>query len=165
MWPMTNSFKQFCTMVSERSNTNRVLLVEDNPRDVRLAREAIVEAGSSIELDVVTDGVAAIDYLHGRGEYADVSVPAFVLLDYNLPKRDGADVLDAIKSDSILRRIPINIFTTSNSKEDIIRMYDLHANAYLTKPRTIEQYVSIVDHLESFWLSTVTLPPVDLHDH
>lgn len=85
-------------MVLEGADTNRVLLVEDNPHDVRLAREAIAEADSAIELDVVADGAAAIDYLHGRGEYADASTPAFVLLDYNLPKRDGADVLSAIKS-------------------------------------------------------------------
>ena len=152
-------------MASERPDTNRVLLVEDNPHDVRLAREAIAEADSSIELDVVTDGAAALDYLRSRGTTTDTPVPAFVLLDYNLPKRDGADVLSVIKSDSILRRIPINIFTTSDSKEDIVRMYDLHANAYLTKPQTIDQYVSLVDHLESFWLSTVTLPPIDTHEH
>ncbi|MCL7419085.1 MAG: response regulator [Halalkalicoccus sp.] len=151
-------------MTPERANEARVLLVEDNPHDVRLAREAIVEADSSMELDVVTDGVAAIDYLYTRGEYADAMTPAFVLLDYNIPKRNGAEVLAAVKSDDILRRIPITIFTTSDSKDDVVRMYDLHANAYVTKPETVEQFVSIIEHLESFWLSTVTLPPVAQHE-
>ncbi|MDL5363611.1 response regulator [Halalkalicoccus sp. NIPERK01] len=152
-------------MTPERTDTERVLLVEDNPHDVRLAREAIAEADSSIELDVVTDGIAAIDYLFSRGEYADATTPAFVLLDYNLPKRNGAEVLAAVKSDDILRRVPITIFTTSDSKDDVVRMYDLHANAYVTKPETVDQFVSIIDHLESFWLSTVTLPPVRRHEH
>ncbi len=152
-------------MTPERTDGACVLLVEDNPRDVRLAREAIAEANSSIELDVVTDGIAATDYLFSRGEYADTATPAFVLLDYNIPKRDGAEVLDIVKSDTILRRIPITIFTTSDSKDDVVRMYDLHANAYVTKPETVGQFVSIIDHLESFWLSTVTLPPMNHHEH
>lgn len=152
-------------MTPERTDGVRVLLVEDDPHHVRLAREAIVEAGSSIELDVVTDGAAVIDYLYNRGKYADTPTPAFVLLDYDIPKRDGAEVLDVVKSDDILRRTPIIMFTTSNSKEDVARMYDLHANAYVTKPQTVDQFVSIIDHLESFWLSTVTLPPVDQYEH
>lgn len=154
--------RSVCSSGTDRRDS--VLLVEDDPCDARLAREAFREADSTLALAVVESGEEALEYLHRRGEYADAPTPSFVLLDHNLPAKSGADVLRELKNDPTLRRIPITVFTTSDARDDVVQMYDLHANAYITKPDTIAQYVSIVDHLESFWLSVVTLPPIDRHD-
>jgi chemotaxis family two-component system response regulator Rcp1 len=137
----------------------KILLVEDNPGDVRLTIESLKEAKVHNHLYVVTDGVAAMDFLYRRGEYADAVRPDLILLDLNLPRMDGREVLAEIKEDASLRRIPVVILTTSESEEDIIRTYNLHANCYITKPVDLEQFVKVVRSVEDFWLSIVQLPP------
>lgn len=136
-----------------------ILLVEDNPGDVRLTREALKDARVANTLHVVEDGVAALDYLYRRGQYSDVPRPHLVLLDLNLPKKNGREVLAEIKSDDLLKRIPVVILTTSQAEEDVLRAYNLHANCYITKPVDFTQFTKIVKTIEDFWLTIVTLPP------
>lgn len=135
-----------------------ILLVEDNPGDVRLAQEALKECKMKNKVRSVTDGVAALQYLQRQGPYAGESRPDLILLDLNLPKMDGREVLGQIKSDPQLRRIPVVILTTSKSEEDIIRTYDLHANCYITKPIDMDQFISVVKKIEDFWFTIVKLP-------
>ena len=137
----------------------RILLVEDNPADAELATEALAESKLINELDHVEDGVEAMKYLRGEGAYAGRALPDLVLLDLNLPRMDGREVLAAIKSDEELRRIPVVILTTSESEEDILRSYDLHANCYITKPIDLNQFVRVVRAVEDFWITIVRLPP------
>ena len=135
-----------------------ILLVEDNPGDVRLTREALKDAKVANNLNVVNDGEQALDYLNRRGRFADATRPDLVLLDLNLPKVDGREVLASIKADSDLRRIPVVVLTTSSAEEDILRSYDLHANCYVTKPVEFDSFLKIVESIDDFWLSIVRLP-------
>lgn len=136
-----------------------ILLVEDNPADVRLTREAFGQAKVLNTLHVATDGVDALDFLHHRGVHRTAPVPDLILLDLNLPRKDGREVLAEIKSDAELMLIPVVILTTSRAEEDIVRSYNLHANAYVTKPVGLAEFLAAVQALENFWLAVVTLPP------
>jgi two-component system, chemotaxis family, response regulator Rcp1 len=136
----------------------QVLLVEDNPGDVRLTKEALKEGKLLNQLTVVGDGVEALSFLRKEGIYADALQPELILLDLNLPKKDGREVLAEIKADPHLRRIPVVVLTTSSSEEDILKIYDLHANCYITKPVDLEQFMGVVKSIEDFWVSVVKLP-------
>ena len=136
----------------------QVLLVEDNPGDVRLTKEALKEGKLLNQLTVVGDGVEALSFLRKQGIYADAPQPELILLDLNLPKKDGREVLAEIKADPNLRRIPVVVLTTSSSEEDILKIYDLHANCYITKPVDLEQFMGVVKSIEDFWVSVVKLP-------
>jgi two-component system, chemotaxis family, response regulator Rcp1 len=135
-----------------------ILLVEDSPSDVDLTKEALAEAKVLNHLHVVGDGVAALAFLRREGPYASAPVPDLILLDLNLPKKDGREVLAEIKADPALRRIPVVILTTSQADEDILQSYDLHANCYVTKPVDLDQFVKVVRSIEDFWLEIVKLP-------
>lgn len=135
-----------------------ILLVEDNPGDVRLTREAFKEAKVRNNLNVVWNGVEALAFLRRQGDYSKAPRPDLILLDLNLPKKDGRDVLAEVKKDPELKRIPIVILTTSSAEEDIIRTYDHHANCYITKPVDFERFMEIVKLVEDFWLTVVKLP-------
>lgn len=136
-----------------------ILLVEDNPGDVRLTREAMKEAKVRNQLHVVSDGVEAIAFLRRRGAYVDAVRPHLILLDLNLPRKDGREVLAEIKQDTDLRRIPVVILTTSEAETDILEAYDLHANCYISKPVDIDQFLTVVKSVEDFWITIVKLPP------
>ncbi len=135
-----------------------ILLVEDNPADVRLTREALKETKALNTLHVVGDGVAAMAFLRQQSPYAGSPRPDLILLDLNLPKKDGRDVLAEVKADQELRDIPVVVLTTSRAEEDVERAYDLHANAYVTKPGDLTQFLEVMRAIEAFWLAVVTLP-------
>lgn len=141
------------------TRTADVLLVEDNPGDVRLTREALEGGETDIRLHVARDGVEALEFLRQRGEYADAPTPDAVLLDLNLPRKDGEEVLQALREDSSLPNPPVIVLTSSEASEDVIRSYELSANAYLTKPVSPDEFIETVQQFESFWLSTAKLPP------
>ncbi|HEX2356793.1 MAG TPA: response regulator [Micromonosporaceae bacterium] len=141
------------------SSPIEVLLVEDDPGDVLMTREAFEEHKVRNRLTVLTDGAQALDYLHRRGEYADADLPDLILLDLNLPKRDGREVLAEIKQNEELRQIPVVVLTTSDADEDILRSYKLHANAYVTKPVDFDRFIAVVRHIDDFFVSVVKLPP------
>jgi len=136
-----------------------ILLVEDNPADVRLTQEAIKEGKVRNTMYAVNDGVEALAFLRRTGKYASAAVPDLVLLDLNLPKKSGLEVLAEIKLDEELKHIPIVILTTSQAEQGIVRSYDLHANAYVTKPVDLQQFIDVVRSIEEFWLEIVKLPP------
>jgi CheY-like chemotaxis protein len=136
-----------------------ILLVEDNPGDVRLTREALKDMKMSNTLYVVPDGVEALAFLRRETAYADMPRPDIILLDLNLPRKDGREVLAEIKQDDTLRRIPVVVLTTSDDDRDILTSYDLHANCYITKPVDIRRFIEIVKNIENFWFSIVKLPP------
>ncbi|MBW4696419.1 MAG: response regulator [Aphanocapsa lilacina HA4352-LM1] len=136
-----------------------VLLVEDNPGDVRLTRIALAEGLIPVRLQVVEDGAEALAYLEKQGKYVRARRPDLVLLDLNLPKKDGREVLVQIKSNTSLRRIPVVILTTSQAEEDILRAYNDAANCYITKPVDFGAFLKIVQSIEDFWFTVVTLPP------
>jgi chemotaxis family two-component system response regulator Rcp1 len=136
-----------------------ILLVEDNPGDIRLTREALKEGKVLNTLMVAEDGMDAMAMLRHEGKYKDVVRPDLILLDLNLPRKDGREVLAEIKNDINLRRIPVAILTTSSAEEDIIESYDLHANCYITKPLDIAQFFARVKAIEDFWVTIVSLPP------
>ena len=136
-----------------------LLLVEDNPGDARLAIEALKDAKVRNNLNWVEDGVEAMAFLRRQGEYSDAPRPDLVLLDLNLPKKDGREVLAEIKMDEDLKRIPVVIMTISNAEEDIIKTYNLHANCYIRKPLELDKFLEVVKSIEHFWLTIVTLPP------
>ena len=136
-----------------------ILLVEDNPADIRLTREALKENKMVNKLSVVVDGVEALNYLHKKGKYAKATKPDIILLDLNLPKKDGREVLAELKQDKDLKRIPIVILTSSGAEEDILKTYNLHANCYITKPVDFDQFLKVVKSIEDFWLTIVKLPP------
>jgi CheY-like chemotaxis protein len=138
-----------------------ILLVEDNPGDIRLTKEAFKEGQISNTLHVVTDGVEALDFLFKRDDYADAPYPDIILLDLNLPRKNGDEVLEEINEDRTLSRIPVIVFTSLQAEEDVVRSYDLCANAYLTKPVNPGEFVDIVRTFEQFWLSVVRLPPCE----
>ncbi len=135
-----------------------VLLVEDDPGDVLLIREAFDFNKVHNNLKVVNDGEQALAYLKNEGDYADAHRPDLVLLDLNLPRKDGREVLEEVKADEQLRRIPVVVLTTSKAEEDVLRSYDLHANAYVTKPVDFEQFIRVVQHIDDFFVSVVKLP-------
>jgi CheY-like chemotaxis protein len=135
-----------------------VLLVEDDPGDTLMIREAFEDNKVRNTLACVTDGVEAMQYLRREGRYADASRPDLVLLDLNLPKMDGREVLAAVKDDPRLRSIPVVVLTTSEAEEDVVRSYSLHANAYVTKPVDFERFVSVVQQIDDFFVSVVRLP-------
>jgi CheY-like chemotaxis protein len=135
-----------------------ILLVEDSPADVDLTREALEDAKVRNTLHVVEDGVEALAFLRRDGQYAGAPRPDLILLDLNLPKKDGREVLAEIKADPTLRRIPVVILTTSEAEQDILRSYDLHANCYVTKPVDLEQFITVIRSIENFWLVIVKLP-------
>jgi chemotaxis family two-component system response regulator Rcp1 len=136
-----------------------ILLVEDSPTDVLLAQEAFDCSRIFNPLRTVPDGVEAMAYLRREGKYADVPRPGLVLLDLNLPKKDGRQVLAEMKSDERLKRIPVVVLSTSKSEADILKAYGLHANCYIVKPVDFEKFTEVVKSLENFWFSMVTLPP------
>ena len=136
----------------------QLLLVEDNAGDVRLTKEAFKDAKVHLDLHVVSDGVEAMDFLHRRGRYADSPRPDLILLDLNLPRKDGREVLTEIKSDPSLKTIPVVILTTSGSEADIEHSYQLNANCYVSKPVDLEQFLSVVRSIDDFWLSAVRFP-------
>ncbi len=135
-----------------------ILLVEDNPGDARLAKEALKDSKMKNKLFHVIDGVEAMKFLKREGEYAGVPRPDLVLLDLNLPKMDGRQVLKEIKEDDNLKRIPVVILTMSQAEEDIFKTYNLHANCYITKPLDLNQFIKVVQSIEDFWLTIVKLP-------
>jgi len=136
-----------------------ILLVEDNPGDVRLAREALKENKVENNLHVVEDGVLAMEFLRKQGKYQNATRPDLILLDLNLPKKDGREVLAEIKADTNLKRIPVVMLTISKAEEDILRAYNLHVNCYITKPIDLDQFIKVVRTVEDFWLTIVKLPP------
>ena len=138
-----------------------ILLVEDNAGDVLLTREALKGSKIANNLHVVRDGEEAMEFLYRRGKYAASLQPDLILLDLNLPRKDGREVLDEIKTDDNLKKIPVVILTTSKSEEDILKSYNLHANCYITKPLDLDKFVSVVHAIEDFWLAVVRLPAGD----
>ena len=139
-------------------NNKKILLVEDNLGDIRLIQEVLKESPLSHQLLTVRDGVAAMDFLLKKGEYTDAPRPDLIVLDLNLPKKDGREVLAEVKTNSDLKRIPVIVLSTSRSQEDILKSYDLHVNCYISKSRNLKELFKIIKDLETFWLSTVTLP-------
>jgi chemotaxis family two-component system response regulator Rcp1 len=135
-----------------------ILLVEDNPGDVRLTREALREGKVRNRLSVATDGAEAIAFLRRQGEFADATRPDLILLDLNLPRKDGREVLAEIKADPALKYIPVVVLTSSKAEEDVLRAYDLHANCYVTKPVDFDQFIRVVKSIEDFWFTIVQLP-------
>ncbi|MEO1515258.1 MAG: response regulator [Bacteroidota bacterium] len=142
----------------QKSRPVNILLIEDNPGDVRLTQEAFKEGRLPVKLDVVMDGVEAIKFLRRQAPYDEVTVPDLILLDLNLPKRDGREVLEEIKTDEHLKRIPVVVLTTSNAEQDILKSYNLHVNCYINKPVDFDKFFDIIQKIEDFWLSTAILP-------
>jgi CheY-like chemotaxis protein len=136
-----------------------ILLVEDNPGDVDLTRETLQDSKLLNHMNVVGNGVEAMAYLRRQGKYAEATRPDLVLLDLNLPKKNGREVLAEVKADDQLRRIPVVVLTTSCAEQDILQTYDLHANCYITKPVNLDQFSAVVRAIEEFWFTTVKLPP------
>ena len=135
-----------------------ILLVEDNPGDARLTQEALREGKIHNHLHHVRDGVEALAFLRQEDAYRDVPVPDLILLDLNLPRKDGREVLNDLKQDAKLRLIPVVVLTTSEAEQDVLRSYELHANCYISKPVDLEKFFDIVRAIEKFWLAIVTLP-------
>jgi CheY-like chemotaxis protein len=144
--------------VIEELRVVEVLLVEDDPGDVLMTREAFADFKVRNQLHVVNNGVDAMAFLRREGEYSDVPTPELILLDLNLPRMDGREVLAAIKDDPELRRIPVVVLTTSDAEEDVVSSYSLHANAYVTKPVDFEQFIEVVRKIDDFFVSIVRLP-------
>jgi two-component system, chemotaxis family, response regulator Rcp1 len=135
-----------------------ILLVEDNPADVRLTQEALKEGKVRNNLFVARDGVEALEFLRRQGPHAKATKPDLILLDLNLPRKDGREVLADIKNDDNLRTIPVVVLTTSSAEADILKSYNLHANCYITKPVDLEQFVQVIKSIDDFWLTVVRLP-------
>lgn len=144
--------------MSVRKRPVHILLIEDNPGDVRLTQEAFKEGQMDITMSVVMDGVEAVKFLKQEDEYAESPVPDLILLDLNLPKMDGREVLEVIKSSEALKRIPVVVLTTSNAEQDILKSYNLHVNCYINKPVDFDKFFDIIQKIEDFWLSTAVLP-------
>lgn len=141
-----------------RERPVEILLVEDNPGDVRLTVEALREGNFRNNLNVAVDGVEALAYLRREGRYARSTRPDLILLDLNLPRKDGREVLAEIKADDELKSIPVVVLTTSSAEQDVLGSYDLHANCYITKPVDLEQFITVVKSIQQFWLTIVKLP-------
>jgi CheY-like chemotaxis protein len=142
-----------------KQNPIEILLVEDNAADVRLTQEALREGKVKNRMSVARDGVEALQFLRREGQFAQVPRPDLILLDLNLPRMDGRQVLAEIKADDDLRLIPVVVLTTSSAELDIVKSYALHANCYITKPVDLEQFVQVVKSIDDFWLTIVKLPP------
>jgi CheY-like chemotaxis protein len=136
-----------------------ILLVEDNPGDVRLTKEALREGKVYNNLHWAKDGVEALEFLRRQGKHVKAPRPDIILLDLNLPKKDGREVLETIKKDDQLKQIPVVVLTTSKAEEDVLRSYSLHANCYVTKPVDLDKFIVVVKSIDRFWLTIVTLPP------
>ncbi len=136
-----------------------ILLVEDNPGDVRLAVEALREGKVHVNMSVVFDGVEAMEFLRRQGPFAHAPRPDLILLDLNMPRKDGREVLAELKADDDLKRIPVVVLTTSKAEEDILKSYNLNANCYITKPVDLQQFIHVVRSVQEFWLTVVKLPP------
>ena len=136
-----------------------ILLVEDSPSDTELTIEALKEAKVRNHLSVVEDGIQAIEFLRRQGKYANAPRPDLIMLDLNLPRKDGREVLAEIKADADLKTIPVVVLTTSRAEQDVLRSYELQANCYITKPVDFDQFLEVVRSIEAFWLFVVTLPP------
>jgi chemotaxis family two-component system response regulator Rcp1 len=145
--------------MNDNTEPIEILLIEDNPGDARLAVEALKDSKIRNNLYHVKDGVEAMDFLRRRREYAGVTVPDLVLLDLNLPRKDGREVLEEIKEDPELKLIPVVVLTTSEAERDLVKTYDLHANAYVVKPIDLDRFVEVVQAIEDFWFAIVKLPP------
>ena len=145
--------------VSTTASPVEILIVEDNPGDVRLAREGLSECKIRNNLHAVDDGIKAMAFLRKQGEYVRTPRPDLILLDLNLPKKDGRQVLREIKEDESFRLIPVVVLTTSKAEEDIVKSYSLHANCYVTKPLGLQQFVEVVQSIENFWFTIVKLVP------
>jgi len=145
-------------MKTRKDNYVNILLVEDNPGDIRLTQEALKESEIKSNLHVVKDGVEAIDFLKRKGKYSTFQTPDIILLDLNLPKKDGREVLAEIKNDEHLKTIPVIILTTSDADQDIFKSYKLHANCFITKPVDLDQFIYIIRQIQVFWFSVVKLP-------
>lgn len=135
-----------------------VLLVEDNPGDVRLTQEALKDSRIHVRLDVVKDGVEAIEFLRRQGRYATMTRPDLILLDLNLPRKNGREVLEEIKADDALKMIPVVVLTTSKAEQDVAKVYNSHANCYIVKPVDFHQFTTVVRSIEAFWFAIVKLP-------
>lgn len=146
-------------IVEPHMTSIEVLIVEDNPADVDLVIEAFKDGKLTINLVVAEDGAKAMAYLRKEGEYKSAIIPDLVLLDLNMPIKNGFEVLDEMKQDPLLRRIPVIIMTISKAEEDVLKSYDLHANAYIVKPVELNQFMSAIKSVENFWLAIVKLPP------
>ncbi len=140
-------------------NDKIILLVEDNPGDVRLTQEALKESKVHNNMFVVEDGVEAMEFLRQKGKYANTPRPDLILLDLNLPRKSGREVLQEVKTNDSLKQIPVVVLTVSKSEEDILKAYNLHANCYITKPIDFDQFMKITKSIEEFWLTIVKLPP------
>jgi chemotaxis family two-component system response regulator Rcp1 len=136
-----------------------ILLVEDNPGDVRLTKEALREGKVYNNLHWAKDGVEALEFLRRQGKHEKAPRPDIILLDLNLPKKDGREELEVIKKDDQLKQIPVVVLTTSKAEEDVLRSYSLHANCYVTKPVDLDKFIIVVKSIDRFWLTIVTLPP------
>ena len=136
-----------------------ILLVEDSPSDAEFTAEALKEAKVRNHLSLVEDGVQAMEFLHRQGRYTQAPRPDLIMLDLNLPRKDGREVLAELKADEKLKTIPVVVLTTSSAEQDVLRAYNLHANCYITKPVDFNQFLEVVRSIESFWLFVVTLPP------
>ncbi len=149
-------------MMADMPNTEpiKILMVEDNPGDARLAQEALKDSKINNSLYHVEDGEEAMRFLRRQAEYSDAPQPDLVLLDLNLPRKDGREVLAEIKEDPKLKLVPVVVMTTSEAERDLVKSYDLHANAYVVKPMSLDQFVEVVQGIEEFWLSIVKLPRV-----
>ena len=145
--------------ISQSLQSINILLIEDNPGDIRLTKEVLKEGKIRNTLSVITDGEEALLFLKKIGQYRDIILPDIILLDLNLPKKDGREVLAEIKADPGLLRIPVIVLTTSSAEKDILSMYGHHANCYITKPVNFDQFIDVVRSIENFWLSIVELPP------
>jgi chemotaxis family two-component system response regulator Rcp1 len=150
------------TPVTERvlSKPVDLLLVEDNPADIRLTQEALRDAPMPVNLSIAMDGIEALEFLHKTGKYENAQRPDLILLDLNLPRKNGGEVLSDIKSDPDLKRIPVLVMTTSKEPQDIEKAYSLNANCYIAKPIQLDDFMGVVQSIESFWLQTVILPQV-----
>lgn len=144
--------------MSTQPEVMNILLVEDNPGDIRLTQEAFKEGTVPKNLHVVKDGVEAMDFLRRKGNFINVPTPDIILLDLNLPRKDGREVLADIKSDELLRFIPVIILTTSDSEQDISKAYSLYANCFVTKPVDLDQFIFIIRQIEIFWFQVTKLP-------
>lgn len=146
-------------MIRQGAEAFDILLVEDNPGDARLVVEALREGPAANRLTVVRDGVEAMSYLRREGSYSEAVPPHLILLDLNLPRKDGRQVLAELKEDPALRRIPVVVLTTSQAEQDIIKSYDLHANCYITKPVDLDRFLTVMRSIEDYWCTVVSLPP------
>ena len=146
------------SFMENNTHSIEILLVEDNPGDARLPIEAMREAKMRNRMHVVEDGVEAMEFLRRQGRFGDAPRPDLILLDLNLPRKDGREVLAEVKADPDLKRIPVVVLTPSRAEEDVLRAYDLHANCYVTKPVDFEQFMRVVRQIDEFWVKVVTLP-------